>query len=90
MISKADRNAIAARHPNIPQDGFPEMDAVAAEAPRRLTPEEAAGIYDLTHGQCKAGLILRGAYFRCCLAPKHDGWAHQNAQAEAVWDAGSD
>jgi hypothetical protein len=43
------------------------------------------GINDTSKGRCESALIIRGEHFRCDLAVKHGGWAHSNADAEAIW-----
>jgi hypothetical protein len=35
--------------------------------------------------QCASALAQRGEVYRCELYPEHDGWAHSNHQAEAIW-----
>lgn len=34
---------------------------------------------------CEGSLNIAGAAYACDLTPPHDGWAHQNAEAQAVW-----
>lgn len=38
-----------------------------------------------SQGQCSAHLTIRGEDFRCDLALDHNGWAHSNKAAEAIW-----
>jgi hypothetical protein len=35
--------------------------------------------------ECKAAVFIKGGYYRCDMTPPHDGWAHGNKDAEAVW-----
>ena len=54
-----------------------------------MTPTPPQGIYDTSLGQCDAGLVVKGEYFRCDLAVDHDGWSHESKAAAAIWRAGS-
>lgn len=55
--------------------------------------EEVAQLVDkyrgrFSTGRCRAALTVKGETFSCDLAAEHDGWAHSNQAAEAVWDGG--
>lgn len=38
-----------------------------------------------TRPRCEGGLIVQGEFFQCDLAEEHNGWAHMNKKAEAIW-----
>lgn len=38
-----------------------------------------------TRDQCISALMVAGEFFQCDLAEEHDGWAHMNKKAEAIW-----
>lgn len=35
--------------------------------------------------KCEAAVNIHGAHYPCELAPPHDGWAHSNKAAQAIW-----
>ena len=37
------------------------------------------------HIPCAAALNIKGEHFACDLTAPHDGWAHSNKTAEAIW-----
>lgn len=40
--------------------------------------------------QCKAALMIAGQHYPCQTPAPHDGWAHTNVDAEAVWASDRD
>jgi hypothetical protein len=38
-----------------------------------------------TRPECEARVNIRGADFKCDLTQEHDGWAHSNKEAGAIW-----
>lgn len=50
-----------------------------------MTPDEPTSITDTTNGRCTSGIAIAGKSYRCDYNPDHDGWAHSNNDAEAIW-----
>lgn len=51
-----------------------------------MSSEDFRGIDDTSSGRCSAALNIAGQAYRCDLATRHNGWAHQSREAEAIWD----
>lgn len=39
-----------------------------------------------TEKQCRGALNIAGEHYRCDLPANHDGAAHANTEAKAIWD----
>jgi hypothetical protein len=35
--------------------------------------------------KCESGLAIKGEVYGCELHPDHNGWAHSNSEAKAIW-----
>ena len=38
-----------------------------------------------TRTRCDGGLVIAGEHFQCDYAEDHEGWAHSNKKAQALW-----
>jgi hypothetical protein len=43
-----------------------------------------------TKTQCPAALNIQGEHFPCHEPAPHEGWAHRNSDAEAIWASDRD
>jgi|GEM_PF-4789254 len=77
MVTQSERDAVARRHPNIPQDGLFDQNEVPTPTPQ--------SVYDTSKGRCREGIVIAGRWFQCSLAEEHEGWSHGSVEAEAIW-----
>jgi hypothetical protein len=59
--------------------------------PPALSPCQVCGLPRSGHFRsCSGVLIIKGESFGCEMVAPHDGWAHANKKAEAIWGEGKD